>query len=224
MPRICPRWPRSIASRSLPASAASRTRCPTPPSSAAASTAVREAGLPAYVAVDGDGRVLGFCWARPFRPIAAYSRTVEDSIHVASDARRHGVGRALLEALIAACGKLGCRQMIAVVGDARNLASIRLHESLGFKAVGFLPARERSRPARWMLSCCSGRFLLATRNRRRCSAVDLGQPDAQLRRRPRSSPRPVDPAALLVIAGSERRWRWVAHQAAAPIPSLVDGP
>ena len=71
--------------------------------------AVREAGLPAYVAVDGDGRVLGFCWARPFRAIAAYSKTVEDSIHVASDARRHGVGRALLEALIAACRKLGCR-------------------------------------------------------------------------------------------------------------------
>ena len=71
--------------------------------------AVREAGLPAYVAVDGDGRVLGFCWARPFRAIAAYSETVEDSIHVASDARRHGVGRALLEALIAACSKLDCR-------------------------------------------------------------------------------------------------------------------
>ena len=57
-----------------------------------------------------------------------------------SDARRHGVGRTLLEALIAACAKLGCRQMIAVVGDARNLASIRLHESLGFKPVGFLPS------------------------------------------------------------------------------------
>ena len=101
--------------------------------------AVRAAGLPAYVAVDDDGRVLGFCWARPFRPIAAYGRTVEDSIHVAADARRHGVGRALLEALVNACGTLGNRQMIAVVGDARNLASIRLHESLGFKAVGFLP-------------------------------------------------------------------------------------
>jgi L-amino acid N-acyltransferase YncA len=101
--------------------------------------AVAEAGLPAYVAVDDDGRVLGFCWARPFRAIAAYRATVEDSIHVASDARRHGVGRALLEALIAACSRLDCRQMIAVVGDARNLASIRLHESLGFKAVGFLP-------------------------------------------------------------------------------------
>lgn len=102
-------------------------------------TQVREAGLPAYVALTGEGRVLGFCWARPFRAIAAYRRTVEDSIHVAGDARRHGVGRALLEALIAACTRLDCRQMIAVVGDARNSASIRLHESLGFKAVGFLP-------------------------------------------------------------------------------------
>jgi phosphinothricin acetyltransferase len=101
--------------------------------------AVNAAGLPAYVALDAAGRVLGFCWARPFRAIAAYRATVEDSIHVASDARRHGVGRALLEALIADCAKLGCRQMIAVVGDARNLASIRLHEHLGFKAVGYLP-------------------------------------------------------------------------------------
>lgn len=100
---------------------------------------VRAAGLPAFVALDGAGRVLGFCWARPFRPIAAYTATVEDSIHVASDARRNGVAQALLEALIVACGERGCRQMIAVVGDSRNRASIRLHESMGFKAVGFLP-------------------------------------------------------------------------------------
>ena len=102
--------------------------------------AVRAAGLPAFVAQDAEGRVLGFCWARPFRPLAAYSATVEDSIHVASDVRRHGVARALLEALIVACGERGCRQMIAVVGDARNRASIRLHESVGFKPVGFLPS------------------------------------------------------------------------------------
>ena len=100
---------------------------------------VRTAGLPAFVAVDEAGRVLGFAWARPFRALAAYRTTIEDSIHVGSEARRHGVGRALLEALIAACAAQGCRQMIAVVGDARNRASIRLHESLGFKAAGFLP-------------------------------------------------------------------------------------
>ncbi len=105
--------------------------------------AVHEAGLQAFVALDGAGCVLGFCWARPFRAIAAYSLTVEDSIHVAGDARRHGVGRALLEALIAACTRDGCRQMIAVVGDARNLPSIRLHQSLGFKAAGFLPGAGR---------------------------------------------------------------------------------
>src|SRR5829696_4443418 len=39
--------------------------------------AVDGAGLPAYVAVDAQGRVLGFCWARPFRAIAAYRATVE---------------------------------------------------------------------------------------------------------------------------------------------------
>jgi hypothetical protein len=56
--------------------------------------AVQAAGLPAYVAVDAAGGVLGCCWARPFRSIAAYHATVEDCVHVAGDARRHGVGRA----------------------------------------------------------------------------------------------------------------------------------
>ena len=110
-----------------------------PPSSAAASPRCARPGC----RPTSPSTATAACWASAGRArsgaIAAYGRTVEDSIHVASDARRHGVGRALLEALIAACGKLGCRQMIAVVGDARNLASIRLHESLGFKAVGFLP-------------------------------------------------------------------------------------
>lgn len=58
---------------------------------------------------------------------------------MARHVRRHGVGRALLEALILACSRLDCSEMIAVVGDARNLPSIRLHESVGFKPVGFLP-------------------------------------------------------------------------------------
>jgi phosphinothricin acetyltransferase len=101
--------------------------------------ALRAAGLPAYVALDAQRRVLGFAWARPFRDRAAYRDTVEDSIFVARRARRHGVGKALLGAVVDACTQLGCQQMIAVVGDARNLPSIRLHESLGFKAVGFLP-------------------------------------------------------------------------------------
>lgn len=101
--------------------------------------AVRAAGLPAWVALDEQGQVLGFSWARPFRERAAYRETVEDSIYVARQARRRGVGRGLLEAVIDACAAQGYRHMIAVVGDARNHASIGLHESLGFVAVGYLP-------------------------------------------------------------------------------------
>lgn len=101
--------------------------------------AVRAEGLPAIVAVDAVGQVLGYCWARPFRPLAAYRGTVEDSIHVAREARRRGVGQALLAELIDACIGLGYRQMLAVVGDARNHASISLHQSAGFAVVGVLP-------------------------------------------------------------------------------------
>jgi phosphinothricin acetyltransferase len=100
--------------------------------------AVRAAGLPAYVALDAQRRVIGFSWARPFRNRAAYRETVEDSIYVAARARRRGVGRALLAAVIEASARQGCRQMIAVIGDARNLPSIRLHKSLGFSAAGYL--------------------------------------------------------------------------------------
>lgn len=100
---------------------------------------VEAAGLPALVAQDGRGVVRGYAWARPWRERAGYRHTVEDSVYVARSARRQGVGRLLIGRLVAACGALGARRMIAVVGDARNTASIRLHESLGFETCGFFP-------------------------------------------------------------------------------------
>ena len=101
--------------------------------------AARAAGLPALVALDRRRRVLGFSWARPFRERAAYRGTAESSIYVAGDARGHGVGRALLAAVIEACTTSGRRELMAVVGDARNHASLRLHQGLGFEPVGYLP-------------------------------------------------------------------------------------
>jgi len=59
---------------------------------------------------------------------------------VAPTAARGGVGRALLAALIERCTALGYRQMVAVIGDSGNVASIGLHERLGFHRVGLLPA------------------------------------------------------------------------------------
>lgn len=101
--------------------------------------AVEASQLPALVVLDDRGLVRGFSWARPWRERAGYRGTVEDSIYVARAARRQGIGRLLLGHLVDACGALGCRRMIAVVGDARNRPSIRLHESLGFEACGLLP-------------------------------------------------------------------------------------
>jgi phosphinothricin acetyltransferase len=102
-------------------------------------TNAQEAGLPVLVAIDGDGTVQGFTYARPWRERAGYRHTVEDSIYVAHRARRQGVGKLLLDRLIDACEALGVRRMIAVIGDARNKASIELHQSLGFELCGYFP-------------------------------------------------------------------------------------
>ena len=89
--------------------------------------------LPHLVA-EIDGRVAGYAYAGLYRPRPAYRYTVENSVYVAPWARRRGVARALITALIDACEALGKRQMMAVIsaGDA----SIAFHAALGFAEVG----------------------------------------------------------------------------------------
>jgi L-amino acid N-acyltransferase YncA len=95
-------------------------------------------GLP-YLVAEADGQILGFAYAGPFRPRAAYRYTVEDSVYVAPEAHGRGVGKALLLAVIAACEALGLHQMLAVIGDSANAGSIGLHRSCGFEMVGTSP-------------------------------------------------------------------------------------
>ncbi len=95
--------------------------------------------LPYFVAEDASG-VLGYAYAAPYRTRAGYRYTVEDSIYVDPAAVGRGVGRRLLERLVDACVACGCRQMIAVIGDTDNSASIGLHEACGFARVGMLPS------------------------------------------------------------------------------------
>ncbi|HEY8380799.1 MAG TPA: GNAT family N-acetyltransferase [Microvirga sp.] len=97
-----------------------------------------EGGYPHLVAEAG-GAVLGYAYAGPYRPRAAYRSTVEDSIYVAPDARGRGVGRALLTRLITDCEALDCRLMVAVIGDEASTGSIALHRSLGFAPAGLIP-------------------------------------------------------------------------------------
>lgn len=91
--------------------------------------------LPHLVA-EAEGRVLGFAYAGLFRPRAAYRYTAEDSVYIAPDAISKGVGKAVLAAVIAACEARGLRQVMAVIGDSDNAASIGLHTSLGFEHAG----------------------------------------------------------------------------------------
>jgi phosphinothricin acetyltransferase len=99
--------------------------------------AIVDAGFP-YIVAERDSVVLGYAYASPFRTRPAYRATCEDSIYIAPDAQRQGVGRTLLRALIAECTERGYRQMIA--GVSGGDASIKLHEAHGFVVVGRLPA------------------------------------------------------------------------------------
>lgn len=91
-----------------------------------------------YLVAEADGQILGYAYAGPYRPRPAYRYSVENSVYVASDAARRGVGGRLLDALIPACEAKGFRQMIAVIGDSGNDSSIGLHASRGFTRAGHL--------------------------------------------------------------------------------------
>jgi phosphinothricin acetyltransferase len=94
-------------------------------------------GYPYLVAQAGDA-VAGYAYAGPYRPRPAYRYTVEDSIYLDPEFRGRGIGKLLLRELMEQCARSGFRQMIAVIGDSGNTASIRLHEAFGFRPVGVL--------------------------------------------------------------------------------------
>jgi len=92
-------------------------------------------GLP-YIVADIDGQVAGYGACTPFRPRTGYRFTVEDSLYVAEAFQRRGVASALLAELIARCEAAGFRQMVAVIGDSGNAASMALHRRAGFEDAG----------------------------------------------------------------------------------------
>jgi L-amino acid N-acyltransferase YncA len=115
----------------------------TPPSAAEMirrRAAVVALGLPYLTAEADDAEIVGFAYAAPFRPRAAYRYTAEDSVYVAPGQVGRGVGRVLLGEVIARCEAMGLRQLVAIIGGSDNAASIGLHRSLGFEIQGVMPA------------------------------------------------------------------------------------
>jgi L-amino acid N-acyltransferase YncA len=98
---------------------------------------IRRRGLP-YLVAELDGQVAGYAYASPYRARSAYRYSLEDSVYVRDGFAGRGLGRMLLAEVLATSAAGGWRQMIAVIGDSANAASIALHESLGFTRAGML--------------------------------------------------------------------------------------
>ena len=99
--------------------------------------ALLEGKFPYFVA-ELEGKLAGYAYASLYRTRPAYRFTVEDSVYVAAEMHRRGVGKMLLLRLIEACTAAGYRQMIAVIGDSDQAASIAVHKACGFEPAGNL--------------------------------------------------------------------------------------
>jgi L-amino acid N-acyltransferase YncA len=91
-----------------------------------------------YLVAERAGIIAGYAYAGPYRDRRAYDWCVEDSIYVAPQFHRQGIGRLLLSRLVTDAEALGFRQIIAVIGDSAQAASIAVHERAGFALIGTL--------------------------------------------------------------------------------------
>lgn len=96
----------------------------------------QEQQLPVLLAVEGNA-VLGFASYGPFRPWPAYRHTVENAIYIAPTLRGQGIGKQLLPVLFERARAQQAHVMIAGI-TADNIASLRLHQGLGFTQAGCL--------------------------------------------------------------------------------------
>lgn len=95
-------------------------------------------GLPFIVAESPSGEILGFAYLAPWRQKAGFKRTAENTIYLRPAAMGKRIGSRLLAELLERGKKAGIREVLAVISDQGAEASIRLHESFGFKSQGHL--------------------------------------------------------------------------------------
>lgn len=88
-----------------------------------------------FLLAEAGGEVVAYAYATQFRDRPAYAHTCENSIYVRADRLGQGIGKALLEALVAAARDAGFREMIAVIGGGEP-ASVALHRAGGFRDAG----------------------------------------------------------------------------------------
>ncbi len=109
---------------------------PRPPESMATwFAAKRQGNYPVIGAVSETGELMGFASYGTFRGWPAYMYTVEHSVYVAAQHRGKGIGKRLLQAIIAEAGIQDYHVLVGCI-DSENSVSIALHRALGFQYAG----------------------------------------------------------------------------------------
>ena len=87
-----------------------------------------------YLVAQLEGQAVGYAYAAPFRPRAAYIWSVETSIYVRQDLRRKGIGVRLYSCLESILRRQNINCICACV-TFPNKDSIHFHSRMGFKKV-----------------------------------------------------------------------------------------
>jgi L-amino acid N-acyltransferase YncA len=96
---------------------------------------IKEGGF-VYLVAETEGEIEGYAYVSAYRVRPAYRFTAESSVYIRPGYERRGLGRMLMQTLLKECEKKPIRQVIAVIGDSANAASIELHRGLGFAMTG----------------------------------------------------------------------------------------
>jgi len=92
-------------------------------------------GVHPVVVAEQNGQVVGFGATSNYRNRACYAGIAEVSVYVARAARKGGVGRVVMQALLQEAEKAGFWKLVSRV-FVDNQASRRLIASVGFREVG----------------------------------------------------------------------------------------
>lgn len=87
-----------------------------------------------YYVCEQVGKVVGYCYVHPWHTRAAFLHTVELSVYLDFEVRHQGIGRSLVEYVIAVCRQRDYHVLIASI-TSENTASFHFHETLGFRHV-----------------------------------------------------------------------------------------
>ena len=97
---------------------------------------ILEAGYP-FIVHEENNKIKGYAYVGKFRERSAYSESLETSIYLDINEKGRGIGRKLYKRLIELSQEAGVHVLIGVVSYP-NLASQRLHESVGFEKAGVI--------------------------------------------------------------------------------------